>query len=57
MSCYKELAIENHELRQKILMLSLAIQGAIDSIEHAPTWISIDELRMQLSSVPIELPF
>ena len=57
MSCYKELSIENRELRDEVTMLSIAIQGLTDALEDVPDWVSIDELRLHLSAIPIRLPF
>ena len=57
MSIYKHLAIENQELREPLTLLSIAIQGLKDSLEDIPEWVSIDELQLQLSAIPILLPF
>lgn len=57
MSIYKHLAVENQELRNQVATLSIAVQGLIDALEDIPEWVSIDELRLHLSAIPIRLPF
>ena len=57
MSCYKDLTTENQELREQLTLLSIAIQGLIDTLDDTPDWISNDELRLHLSAIPIRLPF
>ncbi len=57
MSCYKELQIENQELRTQVFETGLWVQGLIDHLKQSPDWISVDELRFQLHNLPIDSPF
>jgi hypothetical protein len=57
MSCYKDLQIENQELRSQVFETGLWIQGLIDHLKESPDWISVEELRFQLDALPINSPF
>ncbi len=57
MSCYKELLIENDELRRQLFAARLEIQGIKDSLSTTPEWVSTQEVLYQLDFIPLDPPF
>ncbi len=56
MSVYKDLQIEIQELRRLILEMSLGVSGLHEQVRDND-WISIEELNLALSTIPIILPW
>ncbi len=57
MSCYKNLQIENDELRGQLFAARLEIQGIKDSLSITPEWVSTQEVLYQLDFIPLDPPF
>ncbi len=56
MSCYKDLQIEIQELKRLILEMSLGVSGLHEQV-RGNDWISVEELNLALSTIPIILPW